>query len=368
MSIARIRLDESSKLEFGVSITGADGKPNARFVIDGKDFSVSFPAKPTNEGVEVDIQGLSTIFTAGEYNARLEVVLENKIYTPLEDKIEFEPSVHIETKSRVVTPVKESVRVEKVTVKTPVINEDVQRKVQAANIIAKALYYEPLAGQTPKSIVNSALVNTEYFTNKQIETVIEMLDLAESVGIDYDKDLIPELKPVVVIEEVKEPEDDEWSDAELDKMAATVDEWEDIADEYDAGELHIVDDETGEVVDDLKDELKEDTLNEVLSRVERIKAKVRFHKSAAKRERKLKLALTKHSTAATINARARNLAVKTMKMRLAKKPLAQLSIAEKERIEKIISRKKKIVDRLAMKMVPRIRTIEKQRLSHTTTK
>jgi hypothetical protein len=370
MSIARIKLDEKSTLEFGVEITGADGKPDARFVIEGKDFSVSFPAKQTQSGVEVEIQGLASIFKAGEYAARLEVVLENKIYTPLVDKIEFEPSVSISTNSKVAKPIKESVKVGVVSVKKPVINEDQLRRTQAATIIAQSLNYTPEANATPKQIIDAALSQSHNLTNEQIQTVQDMLALAEDVGIDYNKDL----SPSIIVEEEEEdqphvaaPEDDGWSDEDIDSLANSVNDWEDIASSYEKGELHIVDDETGEHVADLDDELSEETLNEILSRVERIRAKLRFHKSEGKRERKLKVALSKHSNNAQINARARHMAIKTMKMKLAKKPLENLSVAEKERIEGIIAKRGAVVNRLAMKMTHRVRQIEKDRLTHKST-
>ena len=58
------------------------------------------------------------------------------------------------------------------------------------------------------------------------------------------------------------------------------------------------------------------------------------------------------------------MAVKAMEKKIARKPLDQLSVGEKERVERIIATKKKALSRLAMKMVPRIRQIEKDRLSH----
>ncbi len=374
MSIAKLKLDESTKLDFGVSITGTDGKPEARFVIDGKDFSICLPCKPTNEGVEVDIPNLKNIFTAGEYSARLEIVIENKIYTPLIDKIEFEPSVAIKTESK--APIKESIKVEKVTVKKQVVNEDQLRKTQAATIIATSLGYTPTENQTPKEIVNSALSQASNLTNEQIETVREMLALAEAVGINYNKDLEPIVVEEIVetqqIVEEKQEDEDGWSEKDLDDMAGGVSSWEHIVDAYEPGELHLVDSETGEHVDDLHDEMAQmnesEELNEILSRIERIKARIRFHKTAEKRERKLHVALHKHSNAQQINKRARHLAIKTMKEKLAKKPLENLSVAEKERIEGIIAKRKNVIDRLALKLTARVRKIEKDRLAGPSTK
>lgn len=184
MSVGILKLDESTRLNFDVSITGADGLPSSRFVIDGPDFSVSFPTRQTNEGLEVDVKGLQNIFKAGDYQARLEVVLENRIYTPLEDTITFIPSVYVQTKAK--TVVKESV---KVSVKKTVINENELRKTQAATIIANSLNYHPEANETPKEIVNHAIASCGTMTEDQAKTVAEMLALAESCGIEYDKNL-----------------------------------------------------------------------------------------------------------------------------------------------------------------------------------
>ena len=156
---------------------------------------------------------------------------------------------------------------------------------------------------------------------------------------------------------------DNIDDAELDKMAQEVNHEDDILDAYDDHELGIIDDETGEEIEkDVKEELE--IMNEVLSRSERLKAKVRFARSASKRARKTKLALKSRSSAKTLNSRARKLAVNLLKKRIARKPLDKLTLGEKERIEKIISKKKVLVNRLAMRLVSRVKKIETDRLSH----
>ena len=155
-------------------------------------------------------------------------------------------------------------------------------------------------------------------------------------------------------------EEDEMDDDELDKIADKVSEDDIIDDCYDDDEFVIVDDETGE-------EIKEEAelVSEVLSRSERLRAKARFARSKSKRERKTKIALKRYSPAPVINSRARKLAIKLMKKRLVRgRDLSKLSVGEKERIERVIEKRKKIINRLAMRLVPRIRQIEKSRLSH----
>lgn len=155
-------------------------------------------------------------------------------------------------------------------------------------------------------------------------------------------------------------ESDDMSDDDLEKMIKDINHEDDILDLYDEDEIVIVDDETGE---EIKEELE--PVMEVLSRTERIRARAKFARTQSKRTRKVKIALKRYSSSATINNRARKLAIKLMKKRIVKKPLNKLSVGEKERVEKLIAKRKKIINRLAMRLVPRIRQIEKSRMTHS---
>jgi hypothetical protein len=150
------------------------------------------------------------------------------------------------------------------------------------------------------------------------------------------------------------------SDDEIEKMVSELSDDEIMDHVYQDDEVTVIDDETGEEVED--ETIKEGNIMEVLSRSERIRAGSRFKRTSAKRERRLKIALHKTSDNKTINSRARRMAIKTMKMRFARKPLSQLSVSEKERLEKRVQNMKPVMNRIAMKMVPRIRRLEKDRL------
>ena len=161
---------------------------------------------------------------------------------------------------------------------------------------------------------------------------------------------------------------DEDADAELsdDDMDAMINNTKDheFLDAYEDDELHIIDLDTGEPVED-EEKVNEETLMEVLSRFERMRAKMRFAKTKSKRERRMVIALKSRSNTQTLNKRARRMAILLMKKRIARKPLSQLSIGEKERLETIIQRRKAVIGRIAMKLTPRMRKIEQNRLSHT---
>ena len=136
---------------------------------------------------------------------------------------------------------------------------------------------------------------------------------------------------------------------------------------YDDDEVVEIDDETGEEIEQDEDDIKiDEQLHEVLSRMQRIKAKQRLRRTSAKRKRSTKIALRKFSSSAIINKRARRAAIKALKNRLLRgRNPNKLSVGEKERVERIIASKKTLVNRIALKMVPRVRKIEKARMSHS---
>lgn len=102
-------------------------------------------------------------------------------------------------------------------------------------------------------------------------------------------------------------------------------------------------------------------LMESLSRQARIKLKIAMRRNKAKIAQKRKIALRRHSTTVVLKRRARKLAMKMLKQRFAHKAVSDMSMADKERVEKILQSKKRLVDRLTMKMIPVVRKIEQER-------
>jgi hypothetical protein len=180
---------------------------------------------------------------------------------------------------------------------------------------------------------------------------IQRGNVTEDVAEGFD----PMMQPNV------QENDEDFSDKDIDDMVNTVDHEDDILDLYDDDEYILIDAETGE---EIKEEVDESALNEVLSRAERMRAKMRFARTKSKRERRMMIALHSRSNTSRLNSRSRKMAIKLMKQRMAKKPLSQLSVGEKERIERTIQKRKAVIDRMAMKLAPKIRKIENDRLSH----
>jgi hypothetical protein len=156
---------------------------------------------------------------------------------------------------------------------------------------------------------------------------------------------------------------EDFSEEEIDEMVNSVTD-EDIEDLYEEDELVLVYDDDGEEIPPLQEESKYD-LMEVLSRTERMRGKMRLRKTSAKRGRSTKIALKRYSNPATINKRARRLAIKLMKKRMLRgRDYSKVSVGEKERIEKTLSQRKDVISRVAQKLVSRVRKVEKARMSH----
>ena len=156
---------------------------------------------------------------------------------------------------------------------------------------------------------------------------------------------------------------EELTDEEIESMIDELSEEELLGlDEHD--EWDLVYEDTEEVIPVHPEEEKID-LMEVLSRQERIKGKIRLRRTQAKRNRTTKINVRRFAPPAVINKRARRLAIKLIKKRMLRgRDPSSLSTGEKERIERVIEKRKKVLGRLAMRLAPRVRQIEKARLSH----
>lgn len=281
-------------------------------------------------------------------------------------------------------------------------------KIKVARIIATSLGVADADEKSgPENMVNQALrsIKSKRLTPEAWKIIGNMLEMAEDAGIKYDEKIVSQFVEGVATDKTKETESDQdaehanaepqtkvghslganseqhrkmkikyklgeetseegfedLSDKDLDDMVDTTHE-DDYLEAYDDDELALVYDDTGEV----HSELKEEVITEVLSRSERIKAKTRFARTETKRERRIRIALKTRSNSTTINKRARRMAVNAMKQRLARKPLNKLSVSEKERIERIIEKRKAVINRLAMRYAPKVRKIENDRLVHRT--
>jgi len=173
--------------------------------------------------------------------------------------------------------------------------------------------------------------------------------------VEYFKH-VKEENPHTVIPGFDDIKEEDFYD-EIDSLSLL----EDILEAYNDNELAIIDSETGEELDE---EGFQEELTEAIGRTERMRRRQRWARSKSKREVKEKIALKKSSSIPVLNKRAKRLATFMVKKRLLRKDPSTASVQEKERAEKFLHARPQLIQRLARRLVPRVRSVEKARLQH----
>jgi hypothetical protein len=101
MSNISLYLDQDNELKFNVAIEGSKpGTPKYRLMLEGKDFSYSFRGQQASSGeVSFMIPALKNVLKEGSYKADLEVVIDDRHFTPLTFDAMFETSVKVTAES-----------------------------------------------------------------------------------------------------------------------------------------------------------------------------------------------------------------------------------------------------------------------------
>jgi len=162
-------------------------------------------------------------------------------------------------------------------------------------------------------------------------------------------------------------EEFELSDSEIETMIQELGEEELLGlDEH--TEWDLVYEDNDEVIPPHPEE-EQIELMEVLSRQERMKGRIRLRRTQAKRTRTTKINVHRYANPKTINTRARRLAIKLIKQRMLRgRNPSKVSVGDKENIERQLSKRKDLVNRVAQKLVVRVRQVEKARMSKGKTK
>ena len=111
MSDFDIYLDTENELKFTVAIEGAhEANVRSQFVLEGpKGISLCFEGRPAGGEISVDVPSLKGMLREGLYNTRLEVIVDDRLFTPLQMQANLKPAIKVEavvrTAQRVAGPV-----------------------------------------------------------------------------------------------------------------------------------------------------------------------------------------------------------------------------------------------------------------------
>lgn len=112
MILGKLQLNEAQTISFGINVFGTTQQPSdIRFVIESEKFDIICKCKQVGEELEVDIPELKGILEAKEYQTRLEVIIGDKIFTPLKESIEFNQLVEFGVKKKDIKSKNEGVEI-----------------------------------------------------------------------------------------------------------------------------------------------------------------------------------------------------------------------------------------------------------------
>ena len=124
MEVIELDINESNELTFKVQIEGADNIPaNIRLVCEAEEMDFVFKARPSREVNTFDfaLPSMKSKLKEGTYKGRVEVLLENKYFSPIEFEMSFKQSVKVMAESISRKPEPQKVE-PKVTI-TPVVTK-----------------------------------------------------------------------------------------------------------------------------------------------------------------------------------------------------------------------------------------------------
>lgn len=115
-------VEEQNELAFKVKIEGSPAPAKVRLVCEGDDLSYMFKGySGEDDVVQFDIPQMKNRLQEGLYNAKVEVFVENRYFTPVQFQIQFKKTVSVvaeavKVKKQVITP---EVRVSAVPIVVP---------------------------------------------------------------------------------------------------------------------------------------------------------------------------------------------------------------------------------------------------------
>lgn len=103
-------VEEQNELAFKVKIEGSPAPAKVRLVCEGDDLSYMFKGySGEDDVVQFDIPQMKNRLQEGLYNAKVEVFVENRYFTPVQFQIQFKKTVSVvaeavKVKKQVITP------------------------------------------------------------------------------------------------------------------------------------------------------------------------------------------------------------------------------------------------------------------------
>lgn len=174
MSTVDIFLDTDNELAFSVEIQGAAGSTvKSQFVLEGpKGINLCFQGRPQPGEVVVDIPALKGMLSEGVYKTRLEMLVDDKLFTPLTLDVNIKPAIKVEAAVRVVTNQSQG----------PVVTASVSSRVKSAVIAETVAQSAKEVVEEPKE-EEAASETVKVSETQQVQTESRSSEMAKGKKI-----------------------------------------------------------------------------------------------------------------------------------------------------------------------------------------
>ncbi len=153
MILATLSPEETHELKFDLKIAGTKSEPeDIRFIIESQEFrdekvqdlfSIICRAVRKEDSVVVYIPKLLTLFRSGSYRARLEVVLENRLFTPFSETIVIEEPISVSTITKPTLTTESVIDINKISVVVDILNEVTKSSPSTSSVTEPEQVAEP---------------------------------------------------------------------------------------------------------------------------------------------------------------------------------------------------------------------------------
>jgi hypothetical protein len=94
-------IDDSSELLFKVKVEGTEGQAKVRLVCESKDIDFMFVGSSLghDDAIKFDVPSMKSKLKEGVYKSKVEVVVDNKYFVPVEFNINFKKTIQVVAES-----------------------------------------------------------------------------------------------------------------------------------------------------------------------------------------------------------------------------------------------------------------------------
>lgn len=152
----KLQKDKTQIVEFQIEIEGTQDKITPRLVLKGRDMSIVFDGKMKGKNAIFEVSKLDRFFeNAKEADAEIEVIVENKYFTPWKSTVEFEVPVKVTVTESLQPMIKEpivKIEAKPTKVTKPTIREG-QRKIKINGKLVEVLITKVFSTETGKTVL-----------------------------------------------------------------------------------------------------------------------------------------------------------------------------------------------------------------------